>query len=157
MRSWIRLLERCECWHQPGRSHELVVLWLVGSGRVRTSPITPHSLFNGLIVCLIWTLTIWALWVVNLTFWLLMSQSNSAGTVWYIPVVWPVKLKKGLKWNNHLQMWKSSSFYYSINRNHKQKHGRNLGKSERGSCRRTSVLLLMCTFIYWQRMWLITT
>lgn len=29
-------------------------------------------------------------------------------------------------------MWKSSSFYYSINRNHKQKHGRNLGKSERG-------------------------
>lgn len=65
------LLERCECWHQPGRSHELVVLWLVGSGRVRTSPITPHSLFNGLIVCLIWTFMIWALWVVNLTFWLL--------------------------------------------------------------------------------------
>lgn len=28
-----------------------------------------------------------------------MSQSNSAGTVWYIPAVWPVKLKKGLKWN----------------------------------------------------------
>lgn len=38
-------------------------------GRVGSEPLPSPP--NGLIVCLIWTFMIWALWVVNLTFWLL--------------------------------------------------------------------------------------